>query len=318
MIDPAFAQVVQEAYADLDARLDAAGPVLAGELGAWIRRRAGRRAPWEYLTDVRAFPTLRLPWFLEESLAGQADPALQGELVRSSLAGYYHIRLIDNAMDDPGAPEVRLLPALGVLHLLFEAPYRRLFPGGHPFHETLQTLWTQSGEDTLRDGLLQDFARDDFENSAARKTWAARIPMEAVLHRHGNFAARAPWMRFFECYARWHQMEDDVLDWHADLRKGRPTWFTCEARRHAPAGEAPGAWVMGNGLSWAFGLLDGWWDEACGAAADLGSPGLEAYLRQRQEAHREARERMEGPLKALKATFARALDRAAGQDGRAR
>jgi hypothetical protein len=302
-VDPRFLATVERAFERFDRDLADAGPVLGREVRAWIRGLRGPEAPWVYLTDVRAFPTLYLPWFLEEAADGAADAAFQEDLIASSLAGYLHIRIIDEVMDRPDAAEVRLLPALGVLHLAFEAPYRAIFPAGDPFFATFDRLWRQSAEDTLHDGLIRDIGLAEYDAVASRKTRGALIPMEAVLHRRGRHDLRAPWTRFVSVYGRWHQMEDDVSDWRDDLDHGRPTYFLDEARRRVPGGAAPGTWILGGGLDWAFTLLDGWWRDVLDAARPLGSRGIDAYLAARWAVHARQREGILARLAAVRTMF---------------
>jgi len=290
MDETVFLETVRRTWMLLREDLRALGPVTGRRLIRWFGSLRGPREPWRYLTDVRAFPLLRLPWHAQEALDGAADPLLQQELIRSSMAGYLHIRLIDDSTDRESAATLPLLPALGPLHLAFEEPYRRLFPGGHPFFEDLRRLWLETSEATLRDGLATVIDAREYRRSSARKTRAALIPVFAVLHRAGRTDRAAAWDRFVTRYGRWHQLEDDVFDWREDLAHKRPTWLLGEGLRQAGP-DAVGAWMIRDGLPWAFATLDRLWSSALGAARPLGSPSLEAYLEARLEAHLARRRR---------------------------
>jgi ribosomal peptide maturation radical SAM protein 1 len=285
--DPLFEPTLRRAYRRLEGDLAAVGPVLGRAVRDWVRGLRDARRPWVYLSHPRAFPLLYLPWFAEEVVAGRADPAFQEELLRSSLAGYFHIRLVDDSADAADPAALSLLPALGPLHLLWEAPYRAAFPDGHGFHADLARLWNECAEATLRDGRCRDIDAREYARASARKTRAALIPIRAVLHRHGRMDLAPAWTRFVQAYGLWHQMDDDVFDWDEDLDHGKATYFTSEARRRA--GEAARGWIVQQGLAWGFQRLDAWWEGALRAARVLGSPSLDAYLAVRLAIHRRQR-----------------------------
>lgn len=285
-----FLDAVRRSWECLRRDLRSLGPATGPRLVRWFSSLRGRREPWRYLTDIRAFPLLRLPWIAEEALAGRVDAGFQQDLIRSSMAGYLHIRLIDDSTDRESAATIPLLPALGPLHLVFEEPYRRMFPDRHPFFDDFRRLWTETSEATLRDGVAARIDAREYRRSSARKTRAALIPMFAVLHRLDRRDQAPAWDRFVTRYGRWHQMEDDVFDWREDLAHRRPTWLLDEAaRRGGPDG--PGAWMIREGLPWAFGTLDRLWIPAVRAARELRIPSLETFLSARLEAHMARRRR---------------------------
>ncbi|HOU54927.1 MAG TPA: hypothetical protein PLQ97_13445 [Myxococcota bacterium] len=318
MDEALFLDTVRRAWEDLRGDLRSLGPVTGRRLVHWFTSLRGRQEPWRYLTDVRAFPLLRLPWFAEESLAERVDGSLQRALIRSSMAGYLHIRLIDDSTDRNSPETLALLPALGPLHLIFEDPYRRLFPVDHPFFEDFRRLWTETSEATLRDGVVPRIDAREYRRSSARKTRAALIPVTAVLHLRQRTDRAQAWDRFVTRYGRWHQLEDDVFDWREDLAHGRTTWLLWEAARHAgspdgrsrpPMSGDAGAWMIREGPAWAFGMLDRLWVPAIRAARALEIPSLMTYLDARLEAHLARRRRHAAAHRGLSSL----LDRVAGR-----
>lgn len=283
--------------------LRGSGSTLGPRMDAWVRGLVPAGDPWTYMLHPRSFPALRLPWLLETAAAGRADPDFQEDLIASSIAGYLYIRLMDQVMDERDAPERVLLPALNVLHLAFLEPYLRRFPVPHPFQDTLKRLWCLSADLTLRDEVHVDPDEAEYRFTTGRKNCAARIPLEAVLHRHGRDDLRGPWTRFFEAFGAWHQMEDDVLDWVVDTNLGHETFFLAEARRRAAPDGTPGTWILGDGLPWAFDLLARWWADVRDAAGPLGSPGLETYLDQRAAVHARLRTEVQGSLALMRSLF---------------
>jgi hypothetical protein len=229
MDETVFLETVQRAWVLLREDLRALGPVTGRRLIRWFGSLRGPREPWRYLTDVRAFPLLRLPWYAQEALDGAVDRALQQELIRSSMAGYLHIRLIDDSTDRESAATLPLLPALGPLHLAFEEPYRRLFPGGHPFFEDLRRLWLETSEATLRDGLATAIDAREYRRSSARKTRAALIPVFAVLPRAGRTDRGRPGTASSPTMAA-------GTSWRTTSSTGARTW---------PTSAPPGCWAKG-------------------------------------------------------------------------
>lgn len=278
-----FSAVCHRAWQRLEDRLDQAGPPLSTRLRPWQQSLAADDArPIAYFHHPLAYPTLSLPWFVEEHLCGRADPALQADLVLSSLCGYYHVRLVDDVMDEGAQEPRRLLPALHVYRLGFEAPYRTRFPGDHPFWADFERISLVAARATLADALASELDLETFERVAARKTAAIGIPIRAVLHARSGLEAAETWDPFIHRFGCWHQMLNDLLDWQRDLARGACTWLTSEARRQGGSDSAAAAWILGEGFPQAQELLAGWWRELEGLARPLRSPGLHRYLRWRE------------------------------------
>jgi hypothetical protein len=292
--------LVKSAYARLRRRLRTGAPALSVSALEWTRTLAGGSPPETYFTHPEAFPMLLLPWWLEEAIRGAPDEHFQSELVYSTMAGYYFVRMVDDLMDGERPPDAEVLPALSVFHAEFIRTYHGLFGSGDAFWDVLTASWLASAEMASRDALKGATTRAEFIKTSARKTVAARIPLAAVCHRYGRPALLEPWFRFVDLLGRWHQMLNDISGWQLDLEHGRRTYFLSRAPGGAPA--AVGAWFVTDGLAGGFAELDGWMDECIAAASVLGSPPLMAYLASRRDgvaAQRDELLRSMGPLRRL-------------------
>jgi hypothetical protein len=99
------------------------------------------------------------------------------------------------------------------------------------------------------------------------------------------------WYRFIDVLGCWHQMMNDLFDWHKDLAHGNNTFFLSEGCRQRAPDEDLASWVIRQGFEWGSGLLHGWMQEMQKIAKDLHSPNLSAYLTEREAMHlrREAK-----------------------------
>ncbi|MBL8057879.1 MAG: hypothetical protein JNK29_14340 [Anaerolineales bacterium] len=297
--DPALDDLLRGALRRLEAELAAQTPFLAGRVAAWLRALAAGAAPEAYFLNPIGFPLLRLPWWLAEALAAR-DPEFQADLVFSSVNGYYFIRLLDNVMDGHAAAgERELLPAAALFHTGFQAPYQRWFPAGHPFWTDFQREWFGAAEAAARDASLPEVDAAAFQQWAARKVSAAKIPLAAVAHHAGRPEQLAAWAGFVDAYGAWHQMWNDVFDWSKDLRLGTRTYFLTEAGRRRQPDETPAAWVARTGFAWGVAELEAGLARARGLAEALGSPALLAYLDARGAMLRQSRAALAPGLEAL-------------------
>jgi hypothetical protein len=277
---PELRALAQETVERLRRRLEEGSPSLSVHVMEWMRRLAGDAPPERYFLHPHAFPMLLLPWWLEESIRGTASREFQGDVVYSTISGYYFIRLIDDLMDGEEAPDPRVLPALIVLHTEFEQAYHPHFASGHPFWETLATASYAAAETASKDAGLEDIGRDDFLETSARKIAGAVVPIAAVAQRYGRPDLLGPWSDFVALFGRWHQMLNDVHGWSRDSARGRRTWFLCEAERRSPGSAVE--WVLGDGLAWGMAEMETWMDELLVSAALLDCPPLTVYLGERR------------------------------------
>ena len=293
--------LITRAYARMRRHLRAGAPTLAGHAEAWMRSLASDGAePSTYFTHPKAFPMLLLPWWLEESIAGAHDLAFHGDVVYSTLNGYYFVRMIDDLMDREREPGSEVLPALIAFHTEFQRAYHRWFPANHPFWESFVAASLAAAETASKDAGLTEIDRAQFVATSARKTAGARIPIAAVCHRSQRPDLLGPWFALVDLLGRWHQLLNDIEGWSRDLDHERQTWFLSEGARRKDPEASISEWVVADGLAWGFGELDRWMRELLDAAGELDCPPLLAYLELRQNEFVNMRERLMPGLAALK------------------
>lgn len=276
---PLLSKVLRDAHQGLQGRLRALAPELAEELLPWMAARAGQGMPAEaYFTHPAAFPLIALPWWLEESIAGCVDVDLQADLMHSSMAGYYLIRLIDDVMDRSTAAAVHLLPAVAVLHAEFHGRYTGRFAADDRFWPEFYQRWAESHQAASVDSRLVEIDRQTFARICARKVAAAFIPMIAAARRHGLAAPPAPWPELFNELCAWHQLHNDVFDWQRDRSAGLRTWFLCEADRRRSADESVSAWVAREGFELGLSELEAGLARLLEFADQTGSGAVIAYF----------------------------------------
>ncbi|RME98923.1 MAG: hypothetical protein D6768_16195 [Chloroflexi bacterium] len=276
-------QIVAQASERLEADLHTAMPEVGAAVNQWLRGLSGTANPADYFLHPLAFPSLLLPWWLDGTLNGNPDAAVQAELVYSTINGYYAIRLVDNVMDGHATVEPQLLPVVNYFQTRFQSVYQQYFPAGHPFWEVFNTCWFRSAEAAVLDSRLTDIDAVRFREISAQKVCAAKIPLAAVCFLHGQPERHQPWAEFVDAFGAWHQMLNDTFDWHKDLKNGTATWFLSEAERQRRREEPVVAWVAREGLDWAIATLDGWMADLQNAAARLACAPLADYLTMRQQ-----------------------------------
>ncbi len=278
-------ELVVGALARLEAELRRTAPFMAEPVGQWIRRGRGGAEPVASYLHPRSFPLLQLPYWLAGTLPGEIEPDWHADLVYSSLNGYYFIRLIDNVMDGDVPGEAKLLPVAAFFQSQFQRVYQRHFPAEHPFWGWFDTLWAQSAEATLRDGMLQEVTERDFLEVAARKFCAAKIPVVAV---------------------GYHGERPDLIepDWHHDGRFAISTYFRSEADRRKRPEEPVAAWFVREGFDWGTALLGRGLTELERLARGLNSRDLNAFMRQREALFQRQRDAAAGGLDGLRSLVA--------------
>ncbi len=276
---------VSSAIEQMCSALRAQAPFLSCEVLRWIRQISPNADPAAAFAHMRMFPLLQLPEWLAGTLNAPPDPEFQQSLIASSVSGYYYIRLIDDVMDRDRDHQLELsiLPAAGFFSSQFQVFYHAHFPPQHAFWRKFHELWIASCESSAHDASLRMVDWSEFERVASRKYSAAGIPVAAVCYHYDRPDLIAPWVEFTNQLARWSQMLDDLLDWHADRRGHRATLFLSEGERMKRAGESLDQWVVREGCAWGFDLLEQWMHHLRSSAAELGSASLQAYL-----GHREA------------------------------
>lgn len=282
MYDPQQSRLISAAISRLQHELAQAAPVLAQHALHWMQQLAGGTEPANYFTHPQAFPSLLLPWWLEKSLGAGHDLPFQADLVYSTINGYYAIRLADNLMDGNSTVELKLLPALNFFQTQFQAAYHPYFAADHPFWRFFKTIWFHSAEVTFQDALLTDVEVAQFEQVAAQKTCAAKIPLAAVSYRSDRADLIAAWSRCVDLFGCWHQLLNDLFGWQRDYSNGIQTYFLAEAKRRRHSDEPVVAWVAREGFAWALERAQSWMSALKTLAHELHSPDLLAYLEMRE------------------------------------
>jgi hypothetical protein len=255
---------------------------MAERIWAWLQQLAASADPADYFRHPLAFPALNLPHWLAQSLYPDSNAPLEADIVYSTVNGYYYIRLVDNVMDGHATVERELLPAAGFFHTQFQGAYQPHFAAGHPFWEVFRETWFRAAEVTLRDALLADVDAAAFWQVAAQKVSAVKIPLAAAAFFYNQPERLPPWLRFVERLGGWHQMWNDVFDWHKDLKYGVRTYFLAEAVRRKRAAETVSAWAVREGVAWGLATLNEWLADLRDLARPLQSAPVLAYLAERE------------------------------------
>lgn len=282
MYDAQLSALISAALARLQTEMGQAAPVMAGHVSAWVQHLAGPTQPENYFKHPQAFPSLLLPWWLEQSLTADHDLSFQADVVYSTLNGYYAIRLMDNLMDGQPTVELKLLPTLNFFQTQFQAAYQPYFAAEHPFWPFFKTTWFHSAEVTVQDALLTDLNLIQFEQIAAQKTCAAKIPLAAVCYHYDRPDLIAAWSRWLDLFGCWHQLLNDCFGWSRDEANHIQTYFLAEATRRKQPNEPFAGWVAREGFAWAIETAQGWLLTLKELAQALHSPDLLAYLETRE------------------------------------
>ena len=276
--DAPLSALIGDAFVRLDTRLREHAPTLATHTEAWMRALARGAPPPTYFTHPQAFPMLLLPWWLEGRIGGPRDLPFDGDLIYSTIAGYYAVRMVDELMDRDRPPDATAIPALICFQVEFQLALQRHFPADHPFWAAFTGGTFDSAEMASVDAGLTAIDRDRFVAISARKVAGARLPLQAVAHHRGRTDQIAPWSALVDLLGCWHQMANDIQGWHRDLASGRATYFLTEGAARTGNASAIPAWVVDEGLAWGIAQLDDWMDELIAAAERLECPPLAAYL----------------------------------------
>jgi len=278
-----FPQIIQDVVSTLMADFEQSAPFMAQQAIPWMHELSGSATPADYFLHPQAFPSLLLPWWCEATYHPTLDLTLQRTLAYSTINGYYYIRLIDDLMDGDTVAEVNLLPTLNFFHTKFLVAYQQYFPATHPFWPAFQQIWYQSGSVSMQDAQLTDLTLLQFKQIAAQKICAAKIPLLAVCYHYQQTEAMETWLTLVDRLGCWHQMLNDLFDWHKDLHHGNSTFFLAEGARCKSEDESLAMWVINSGFEWGVELLNEWLIELQALAKQLNQPELISYLQTREQ-----------------------------------
>jgi len=299
---PDFVQTAERAVTRSLDSWASVSPSLAAHVSMWLSRFANQIQPAEYFTQPYSLPVLALPWWLEKRIRGHADAEFQADLMFSTVSGYYFTRMLDDMMDGHEVPPAAV-PALYPFHKQLVEPYYKYFPPSHPFWREFDRLLMRTVEAASVEVTLQEIDESAFLSVSARKPTAALIPVAAVCFRYEQVDLLQSWSDFFTLYGRWHQMNDDLVDWSVDYGAGNRTWLLCEAERRRAHDEPVSLWMGREGYKWTKGIMGTWMDEVIAVASVLGAPELMLYLEMRKQTFSRYINRMIGTA----AAYARLL-----------
>lgn len=271
---------IDRAFARMDARLHDT-PELRKRVLAWLERLSPTADPADYFRQRRTLPILGLPEWVGRSLgeSAGADDAFYDDLTYSTIAGYCHIRLLDDVMDRDPAADPALLPAAGFFHAEFQQAYAAYFEPRHPFWEWFARLWFGAVEATIADAKLKTISFAQFQSIATSKVSPAKIPVVATCLRSGMPDAIPARLALCDRLGAIAQMTDDVFDWQDDLEDaGRTTYFLSEAKRRRKRKEPATAWILREGFSWGIATIGSWYEALRDDALTLGGVELVRHV----------------------------------------
>ena len=295
LYDPVLSSLIHEALLRCRADMAQNAPFLAERVSEWWNRLSQNHGPEASFKHPGSFPMLLLPWYLARSLRAEPEREFELDVIRSTVNGYYYIRLIDNVMDREATLELQILPAAGFFHLRFAEAYRMYFEHGHPFWTSFDAAFSEAVDATVRDAFLTRIDEAAFREISGRKFAAARIPIAAVCHRYGRPDLLPRWELFLTGLGRWCQMRNDLFDWEKDDRLQHRTYLLSEAELRRTPEEPLVFWLAREGFDWGIETLLQWMSELRACAENLECPQVLAYLRFREEyLERQAEEAREG------------------------
>ena len=93
-MDEKLSTLITQSMGRLLNQLEQTAPTLHPPINNWMRSLAGGLAPEAYFKHPLAFPTLLLPWWIEQSFGVEINLSLHADIAYSSINGYYFIRIL--------------------------------------------------------------------------------------------------------------------------------------------------------------------------------------------------------------------------------
>ena len=126
------------------------------------------------------------------------------------------------------------------------------------------------------------FSVHDFLRLSAAKSGGVKIPLAAVCQFYGRPDLLQRWCLFFDAFAAWSQLLNDMFDWVGDYAQATTTWFLSEAGRRKGCDESVSLWILREGLEWGYAHAAGQMRELRDMAVGLENENLVRYLDYRQ------------------------------------
>ena len=244
----------------------------------WARaEQLGQGSPERLFLNPISTPVFMFPLWVEQSLSETQDVDFQYELAYASIALYFYVRILDDAMDGHFGSG-SLLPLLTSLYAHFSRVLQTLFPHGDPFWAYFYRLIDLSTEATVADFTAANLTTEEFLRLAAQKSYCVLIPMTAVLCRYKRYDQFERWSELWHAFSAWNQMQDDVRDWSLDQRNGLCTYLLSQAQRLKRKDESVEQWMVRDGYRWSVSVLNQFAERARELAAELNVPEMEEEL----------------------------------------
>lgn len=297
--DPALKALVVAALERLKTELTQACPHMAPEVLEWVRGRSDTPEPADYYTHPSAFPTLLFPWWIGRALDTNPHAEFQGDVIYSTVNGYYFVRILDNLMDGNATVETDILPASIFFHTQFLRSYHRYFEHGHPFWKYGLGISFSTADAIYKDSSLTVVDEAQFKRISAGKTAAAQIPIAAACYYFQRPDLIESWARLSKLFSAWSQMFDDIFDCFTDSACGTQTYILSEFDKRKRPQETLAEWMSREGLTWGAGLLTQWMAEMKVLADGVKSADVNAYLDERMTSFEARRAEVAADLRGL-------------------
>lgn len=273
--DDPLDHLIETAAADIEHAITGGMPGLADRAVAWLRSLTTTGRSGDYFRHPRRFPMLRLPWWAVQDRP--VEDALLADVVRSTMAGYWLVRLLDDLVDREPRTPAELLPLSVLLQLEFMAGYERRFPPHSPFWVLLRDRWLRLADATVAPGPSP--TPDDLLARSRATIGAVVIPLRALTLAASVPERFEPWAEAVERLAEIEQTIDDLTDWQVDFERGQPNILLAEGARRVGSGLP--AWVVREGWRVGLDLARALIDRARPGLMALGSAPLVAFVEAR-------------------------------------
>jgi len=152
----------------------------------------------------------------------------------------------------------------------------------------------------MHDSTLDELSEEQFCEVAAQKVCAVSIPVTAVCYYYNRADVITPMKRLIELFGYWHQMLNDMFDWHKDFTHGNASFFLTRGRHSLEGDESVAMWFVRDGFSWGCGLLDRWMSDMKTVAEDLQNPDILDYLEKRDMMYCKKKDEMSKGINILR------------------